>query len=234
MKLFGGKVNRKSASMRRLASRLAGVGRILLLAAVCLAVLMASGKLSFALAVNLDGDLLGYVHDREALDTMVSRLETTVSDALGRSWSPDVTTYVTLSDPEQKLADQELAERVLAAVPELGELQVVYVDGEAVCAYEDGAEASAALEALAAAYPAGENGKVGFAQEVVVAAGTVDVALKQEADRRLAEAVTVETRNNVTVTKTIPCETREVRDSRLYTDESYVQTPGEEGFDTVE
>ena len=234
MKLFGGKVNTKSASLRRLASRLAGAGRLLLLAAVCLAVLMASGKLSFALAVNLDGDLLGYVQDRQSLDDMVSRLETTVSDALGRDWNAEVTTYVALGDPEQGLGDEELAEKVLAAMPDLDELQVVYVDGEAVCAYEEKAEASAALEALAAAYPAGENGKTGFTQEVVVAAGTVDVSLKQEADRRLADAVTVETRESVTITQTIPCETREVRDSRLYTDESYVQTPGEEGFDTVE
>ena len=234
MRFFGRKVNTGSASMRRLASRLAGVGRLLLLAAVCLAVLMASGKLSFALAVSLDGDLLGYVKDRAALDSLVSRLETTVSDALGRNWSPAVTTYVALGAPDQKLEGEELAEKVLASVPELGELQVVYVDGEAVCAYEDGAEASAALEALAASYPVGENGRAAFTQEVVIAAGTVDVSLKQEADRRLAEAVTVETRENVTVTKTIPCETREVRDSRLYADESYVQTPGEDGFDTVE
>ncbi|MGC8141051.1 hypothetical protein ACP3W2_26845, partial [Salmonella enterica] len=80
-------------------------------------------------AVSLDGDLLGYVHDREALDSMVSRLETTVSDALGRTWSPEVTTYVALSAPDGKLEDEELAEKVLATVPELSELQVIYVDG---------------------------------------------------------------------------------------------------------
>ena len=80
--------NKRSFALRRLASKLSGSGRVVLLAAVCLAVLMAAGKLNFALAVNMDGDLLGYVNSRQEYDEMVSRVEQSVSDALGWDWQP--------------------------------------------------------------------------------------------------------------------------------------------------
>ena len=85
-KRTGRKVNSGNSAFRRLLSKLSGNGRVLLLAAVCLAVLMAAGKLNFALAVNMDGDLLGYVNSRQEYDEMVSRVEQSVSDALGRDW----------------------------------------------------------------------------------------------------------------------------------------------------
>ena len=62
------KVNDSSTAFRPLLSKLRGSGRVILLAAVCLAVLMAAGKLNFALAVNMDGEVLGYVNSRQEYD----------------------------------------------------------------------------------------------------------------------------------------------------------------------
>ncbi len=86
------KGNTGNQAFRRLIARLSAGGNVLLLAAVCLAVLMAAGKLNFALAVNMDGDLLGYVNSREEYNDMVNRVEQSVSDALGRDWQPEPTT----------------------------------------------------------------------------------------------------------------------------------------------
>ena len=69
------KVDSRSFALRRLISKLSGNGRAVLLAAICLAVLMAAGKLNFALAVNMDGDLLGYVNSRQEYDDLVSWAE---------------------------------------------------------------------------------------------------------------------------------------------------------------
>ncbi len=231
-KLFGGKVNRKNGALRRLASRLGGSGRVLLLAAVTLGALLAAGKLSFALAVNMDGDLLGYVSSREELDGIVDRVEHSVSDALGRAWSPEeLTTYVALragSDTEDAVAD-----RLLASVPELRELQVVYVDGEAVCAFEEREQAAEALKSLASRYVREDTEKIRFLEEVVVASAVVDARLLADAEEALAAAVTVETRGSVTVTKQIPCAVEEISDSRLYAAEGYVRRVGQDGEESV-
>ena len=227
-----GKVNRRPFAFRRLAAKLGGSGRVLLLVAVCLAVLMASGKLNFALAVNMDGDLLGFVNSREEYDELLSRVETSVSDALGRDWEPELTTYVALSAAEQ--GEGEVAQKLIASVEDVQELQVVYVDGVAVCAYESRKEASAALAELAGTYTHDSTESTRFLEEVVIAAGMVDKSLLTSADRNLAEAVTVETTRQFTVSAVLPYETEILEDERLFEDEYYVLTPGDEGSEYIE
>ena len=134
-------VKKGSAPLRRLASKLRWNGRVAVLAAVCLAVLVAAGRLDFALAVNMDGEVLGYVNSRQEYDALVSRVEQSVSDALGRDWQPELTTYVALAVDR---SEGEVEEKLMAAVPEVRQLQVIYVDGSAVCAYESREEAAAA------------------------------------------------------------------------------------------
>lgn len=223
--------NKRSFALRRLSSKLSGSGRVILLAAVCLAVLMAAGKLNFALAVNMDGDLLGYVNSRQEYEEMVSRVEQSVSDALGRDWEPALTTYVALA------ADQsggEVAEKLIAAVPEVRELQVVYVEGRAVCAYESREEAAAALEALAEEYTHAATESTRFLEEIVVATGTVDARLAEQADESLALAVTVETTKQFVAHTTLSHPVEIIEDGGLFEDEYYVLTPGKDGSEYIE
>ena len=223
--------NKRSFALRRLTSKLSGSGRVLLLAAVCLAVLMAAGKLNFALAVNMDGDLLGYVNSRQEYDEMVSRVEQSVSDALGRDWQPALTTYVALTADR---SGGEVAEKLMAAVPEVRELQVVYVEGKAVCAYESREEAAAALEALAKEYTHEATESTRFLEEIVVAAGTVDTRLAEQADESLALAVTVETTKQFVANTTLSHPVEIIEDAGLFEDEYYVLTPGKDGSEYIE
>ncbi len=231
-KIFAEKRKMDKGALRRLISRLKAGGHVLLLAVLVLGALVAAGRLNFAVAVHMDGDLLGYAANRDELSGIVDRVETSVSDALGRPWVPEeLTTYVALRPSAD--SGEELAERMIASVPELRQLQVVYVDGEAVCAYETRAEAARALEDLAERYTRQETEKVRFLEEVVVAAAVVDDRLLLSADEQLAGAVTVETRDSVTVTKTIPCTVHEIEDNRLFQDEGYVECAGQDGAESV-
>ncbi len=226
------KVNSRSFAFRRLVSKLSGSGRAVLLAAICLAVLMAAGKLNFALAVNMDGDLLGYVNSRQEYDDLVSRVEQSVSDALGRDWQPALTTYVALTTDK---TGGEVAEKLMAAVPEVRLLQVVYVEGEAVCAYESREEAAAALESLAAEYTHDNTTESArFLEEIVVAAGTVDARLLDEADENLETAVTVETTKQFTASTVLAHPVEIIEDEGLFEDEYYVITPGADGSEYIE
>ena len=226
-----GKVNTGNQAFRRLIARLSAGGNVLLLAAVCLAVLMAAGKLNFALAVNMDGDLLGYVHSRQEYDEMVNRVEQSVSDALGRDWQPSLTTYVALTTER---SEGKVAEKLIAAVPEVRELQVVYVEGKAVCAYADRREAAAALEELAASYTLESTESTRFVEEVVIAFGTVDARLAENADQRLAEAVTVETTKQFTADTVLAHPVETIVDDGLFEDEFYVLVPGADGAESME
>lgn len=226
------KVNRRNSAFRRLTSRLGGSGRVLLLAAVCLAVLLAAGKLNFALAVNMDGDLLGYVNSRQEYDELVSRLEQSVSDALGRDWQPELTTYVALASDR---SEAKVAEKLIASVAdEARELQVVYVDGSAVCAYESREAAAAALEKLAAAYTRETTESTRFLEEIVIAAGIVDARMTENADESLAKAVTVETTRQFTASTVLLHPVETVVEESLYEDEFYVLTPGQDGSEYME
>ena len=226
-----GKVNSRSFAFRRLASKLGGSGRVVLLAAVCLAVLMAVGKLDFALAVNMDGDLLGYVNSRQEYDEMVSWVEQSVSDALGRDWQPTLTTYVALAAGR---SGDEVAEKLIAAVPEVRQLQVVYVEGSAVCAFESREEAAAALAELAAEYTHESTESTRFLEEIVIAGGTVDARLTEDAAGSLARAVTVETTKLFTANTVLAHPVETVVDEGLFEDEYYVLSPGEDGAEYIE
>ena len=226
------KVNDSSTAFRPLLSKLRGSGRVILLAAVCLAVLMAAGKLNFALAVNMDGEVLGYVNSRQEYDELVSRLEQSVSDALGRSWQPELTTYVALATDR---SEDVVAEKLMASVAsEVRELQVVYVDGRAACAYESREAAAAALAELADSYTNESIESTRYLEEIVIASAMVDARLAENAGERLAEAVTVETTKQFTASTVLAHPVEVIREADLYEDEFYVLTPGQDGSEYME
>ncbi len=231
-KLLTEKVNHSGSAFRRLIAKLKGSGRVVLLAAVCLAVLMAAGKLNFALAVNLDGEVLGYVNSRQEYDELVSRLEQSVSDALGRSWQPELTTYVALATDRSEGAVEE---KLMASVAsEVREFQVVYVDGKAACAYESREEAAKALAELAESYTNETIESTRYLEEIVIASAMVDARLAENAGERLAEAVTVETTKQFTASMVLTHPVEVVQSEDLYEDEFYVLNPGQDGTEYIE
>ena len=225
------KLNSGSASFRRLFSKLGSSGRVALLAVLCLAVLMAAGRLNFALAVNMDGEVLGYVNSREEYDELVSRVEQSVSDALGRDWQPELTTYVALASGR---TGGNVEEKLMAAVPEVRQLQVVYVEGRAVCAYESREEAAGALNSLTAEFANDTAESARFLEEIVVAEGTVDSRLLENAGENLARAVTVETTKQFTADVVLAHPVENIVDEGLFEDEYYIVSPGEDGSEHIE
>ncbi len=226
------KRNQRSFAFRRLAARLSGSWRALALAAVCLAVLVAAGKLNFALAVNMDGDLLGYVNSRQEYDDLVSRVEQSVSDALGQDWRPSLTTYVALA-PEW--SEDRVAEKLIASVSaQVQELQVVYVDGQAVCAYASRAQAAEALKELAAEYTLETTESTRFLEEVVIASGVVDKRMAENAGESLKQAVTVETTKQFAADTVLQHPVEIIEEEDLYEDEFYVLEPGQDGSEHIE
>ena len=193
---------------------------------------MAAGKLNFALAVNMDGEVLGYVNSRQEYDELVSRLEHSVSDALGRDWQPALTTYVALATDR---SEDQVAERLIASVAsEARELQVVYVDGRAACAFESREEAAAALAELADTYKNDATESTRFLEEVVIAAGIVNARLAEDAGERLAEAVTVETTKQFTASTVLAHPVEVIEEENLFEDEFYVLSPGRDGSEYME
>jgi len=227
------KLNLGTEALRNMNSRLKQRGRFLLLSAVCLAVLFALGKLNFAVAVNMDGDFLGYAVSQREVEEIVSNVELSVSEALGRSWAPEtITTSVALGVVSaDRDIEQLVTEALIARVDEVRELQVVYVDGAAVCAFESLGEATGALEALASEYAVGGTSRQRFLQEVVIAAGVVDTRLLEDAPAALAAAVTVEATRQEEETVIIEFSTHHVVNNALYEEEGYVVTPGEDGYE---
>jgi len=220
-----------SEALRNMNSRLKQRGRFLLFSAACVALLFALGKLNFAVAVNLDGDFLGYAVSRREVEEIVSTVGHSVSDALGRSWQPEtVTTSVALGVMSaDRDIQQVVTEALIARVDEVRELQVVYVDGAALCAFETSEAAAKALEAITSERALEGASRQGFLQEVVIAPGMVDTSLLENASERLGAALTVESLRLAEETVSIPYSTHHVVNNALYEEEGYIVTPGEDG-----
>ncbi len=125
------------------------------------------------------------------------------------------------------------AEAELREPPVLRELTVVYADGTALCAYESAAEAAAALEALCDSYWIEGLESMGFREDVALGRALAEESLLEDAEAKLTEGLTVETVGTVVNTSVIPYSTHEIVDQRLYEEEGFLATPGENGLEQV-
>ncbi len=226
-----------SRALRKLRCRLSGCGRTLALGLGCVLVLLASGKLNFALAVGMGGDVIGYVSSRQELDSIVENVQESVSGALGYEWSaPELTTYVTIGDAASLSEGSEggVAERILETVENVASLHVVYADGKAVCAFESWQEATDALRTLKERCVDEKTEQAFFAETVSIASGMAELQMLEDNIAKLEKAVTVVTKTHVTVENVLPYETRTETDDTLYEEESYVRITGADGADVAE
>lgn len=227
----------QNRALRKLCCRLSGMGKTLAVGLVAVLGLVAAGKLNFAYAVNMDGDVIGYVSSREELDAIVEDVQQSVSGALGREWNaPELKTHVMLGESGMMAEENgdTVADRLLETASEVSELCVVYADGRSVCAFETPAEAEAAILALRDRYVKADTEAACFAERVVFASGMADRKLLEGNLEALDAAVTVVTTSRVTVETVLPFDSEIRTDDGMFDDESYVSRPGIEGLDVAE
>ncbi len=228
--ISGDKLRSIKHTVSHFLTRIGSGWRSVVLVGGCAALFLAAGKLNFAYAVNMDGDLLGYVSSKEELDCIVEDVQQSVSQVLGYDWiMPALTCRMTLSTVSD--TEEQLADRILNTVDALQELAVIYVDGEAVCAFETREDALNALKNLYRSYQNENTESACFLQDVTVDTARADKQLLDNSIRTLDSMLDVETVDIVVTEEPIYFRTVRVEDPELYVDESYVRTEGVDGYE---
>lgn len=203
--------------------------RVLALAAVLAVALFCVSRVKWTLAVRMDGSLIGYVEDQERLDAIVERVTRAASDALGYSWkAPTLTCHLAFA-PASAEEEAQVVNTLYQSVKGACSLELVYVDGEAVCAFPGQAEAMLALEEIRARYLTDNTVSAAFLQEVTLAQGYASTELLEENLEKLAAAIQVETVENYTLLESYPSLTEKEYDETLFEDEEQVLVEGSDG-----
>lgn len=214
--------------------RTAVLNRVVGIAAACILSVAVASRLHFVVAVSMEGDFLCYVSSREELDSVIASVEETASSALGYDYTvPELDCHVTLGTPEPDSLSR-VANEIYGAIDELRDLQLVYVDGEAVCAYETRTEAVEAVEALRREYWNDTTQSIAFAQELTIAGSYASVSLLENSDAALREAVDVITTEPMQVRSAIAYGTRYIEDATMFLEEELVESPGVEGLEVTD
>jgi murein DD-endopeptidase MepM/ murein hydrolase activator NlpD len=228
------RITEDSAAGRRFArqsfcAKLKKHRRVLALAAVLAVALFCFSRVKWTLAVRMDGSLIGYVEDQERLDAIVERVTRAASDALGYSWkAPTLTCHLAFA-PASAEEEAQVVSTLYQSVKGACSLELVYVDGEAVCAFPGQAEAMLALEEIRARYLTDNTVSAAFLQEVTLAQGYASTELLEENLEKLAAAVQVETVENYTLLESYPSLTEKEYDETLFEDEEQVLVEGSDG-----
>ena len=208
--------------------------RVLALAAVLAVALFGVSRIRWTLAVSMDGSLIGYVEDRERLDAIVERVTRAASDALGHSWTAPTLTCRLAFAPASAEEEAQVVNTLYQSVEGACSLEMVYVDGEAVCAFPGQAEAMLALEEIRNRYLTETTVSAAFLQEVTLAQGYASTELLTDNLEKLAAAVQVETVENYTLLESYPFLTEKELDEEMYEDEQEVLAEGCDGEIRVE
>ena len=221
-----------SRAGRKLRCRLSGFVKTAILGGVCIWGLLNTGKLNLAYAVDNGSDIIAYVSSPQELDAVVGDVQRVVSSALGCSWdAPELNASVRLGMPGDVECDADaVVDWLYGTVSNVQTLELVYVDGKAVCAFETAAEASDALKALINKHLTDNVESAAFAETISVASGKADLAMLEGNLAALEAAVTVVTTRYVTVEETLPYETKLVVNNSMYEDQSYIDTYGRDGL----
>ncbi len=203
--------------------------RVFALLAVLAVAIFCASRIRFTLAVRMDDRLIGYVEDQKTLDAIVSRVSRSASEALGYQWTaPALTCRLTFA-PASAENEAQVVNSLYQTVSGACNLELVYVDGRAVCAFPGQAEAMLALEQLRSRYITGNTVSAAFRQEVTLAQGYASTELLTDNLELLAQAVQVETVENYTLLESYPFRTVKELDETMYEDESEILVEGKDG-----
>lgn len=231
------KINQSdSRATKKLLYRLSGFARTAALSGVCVLGLLGTGKLHLAYAVDSGGDFIAYVNSPEELDEVVDDVQRSVSGALGYWWdAPELTTRVKLGKADAMACDTDaVADWLYDAVSQVQMLELVYVDGKAVCAFQTVAEAAEAVRTISEEYLTEKTETAAFLENITIASGMADVAMLDGNMEALKAAVTVETTRHVTVEEVLPYSTELSVNSSMYAEQNYIETYGRDGLMVTE
>lgn len=203
--------------------------RVFALALVLAVAVFCASRLRFTLAVRMGDQIIGYVEDQETLDAIVSRVSQSASEALGYQWTAPTLTCRLAFAPASPQEEANVVSTLYQSVEGALKLELVYVDGEAVCAFPGQAEAMLALEQLRNRYITEDTVSCAFRQEVTLAQGYVSTELLEDNLEKLAAAVQVETVENYTLMEPYPFRTLTEYDEEMFEDESEILTEGKNG-----
>ncbi len=212
--------------------RLSGLWRTAVLSSVCVWGLLNTGKLNLAYAVDNGGDFIAYVSSPAELESMVDDVQRSVSSALGYWWdAPELTTCMKLGKADVVTCDGEaVVDWLYESVSNVQTLELVYVDGQAVCAFHTAAEAAEALKTITEKHLTDKAETAAFAETISFGSGKAELSMLEGNLEALEAAVTVEITRHVTVEETLPYETSLVVNQSMYEDQSYIETYGSDGL----
>ena len=203
--------------------------RVFALAAMLAVTLFCVSRIRYTLAVSMEGNLIGYVADQERLDAIVSRVSRSASDALGYQWSAPTLTCRLAFAPASAEEEAQLVSTLYQTVDGACMLELVYVDGEAICAFPGQAEAMLALEQLRNKYVTENTVSAAFRQEVTLAQGYASTELLSDNLEKLTAAIQVETVEDYYLLEPYPFLVEKELDEEMFEDESEILVEGVEG-----
>ena len=203
--------------------------RVFALAAVLAVALFCASRIRCTVAVSMDGSLIGYVEDQDRLDAIVERVSRAASDALGYTWTAPTLTCRLAFAPASAQEEANVVSTLYKIVEGACCLELVYVDGEAVCAFPGQAEAMLAMEQIRSRYLTENTVSASFKQEVTLAQNYASTELLTDNLEKLAAAVQVETVENYTLFEPYPYLVEREQDETMFEDEEVVLVEGCDG-----
>lgn len=227
--------NSKTGNTRRrgvLLSVLAGV------CVVC--VILAAVSSSFVCyAVYYDGEVVGTVSSRTALNNAIEEADTVAAEILGEAHPVVENLSVTTTLSSGADTADVLTGALLESVEGIEVHPFLTVDGQVVAAMESEEAIQAVLDGILARYTNENTVSAEFAQEVAIVSAFINVSLMTDAEgltdlldpenTASPYALTVVTRENVESLEALPYEEVVTYDDTAYSDEAVVTSEGVEG-----
>lgn len=229
-----GPVSEKSGTRGSYAAKRVRIYRLrLLYFPVCFVglLLLVLSFVKLSVEISIDGEVIGYVSLREHPRAVVEAVERDAAYVLGESWKAPEPEY----RPALRKAAPEtlslLKSRLYSMVDGAAWMELVYVDGNAVCAFETQKEAAEALRCVTELYSSGATVSTGILERISIGRSFSRTDMLEDAVRKLIQSLTVETREEKTATRALPFTVEVVERDDWYEDQWKLVTTGEEGLE---
>ena len=206
-------------------------GRVAALAVLALSCVLLLTCFQPALAVSVEGNFVGYVSNRQELNSILENMRRDLGDGLldESTLSTRVAFGTVAEDFESQLTD-----RLLCAVDGLRSLHLIYVDGQAVRAFETRSEAVQAVESLRSCFINATTVSATLDSEITIAEGIAGEALLNAGQDALLNAVRFRSTESLIQDVVIPHEVRVITDDSMFEDERRILVAGRDGHEQTE
>ena len=198
---------------------------------LCIAALlllaMSKMKLSFELSIN--GEVIGCTKLCESSDATLEAVKHDAEYALGTEWPvPELKRRLVFQEASPETM-QLLKNKLYGMVDGAAWMELVYVDGAAICAFESQKEAAEVLRHIRELYINNATVSTNILERVSVGRGYSNKSLLENAAQKLMNALTVETEETKTFGRIIPFSVEIIERDDWYEDEWELVTKGEDG-----